>query len=228
MLKTPLPICWNVPITSSSSKSNTSAKLEYLVAPYVHCIRKQYINESEYYKTQTSTGEDGTTTSTKVLDNEKWENNICVLGNNENSKLKETSTFALIDGYSYEPSDRDMYTNKIVGNTATTNIVTSLPYDLATLGETSTATETETETEVDGETITKVTIDINTSFTPTLSEFTYPNNVNTFLAVTNEDKTVTPDMETMLSYESLFTLVCEPGSSNYIPASSDSDILNLT
>jgi hypothetical protein len=225
MLKTPLPICWNIPITSQQAyKSNTSAKLEYLVAPYVHCIRKQYINENDYYKTQTSTGEDGTTRSTKVIDNEKWENNICVLGNNENSKLKETSTFALIDGYSYDPSDREMYASKIVNNTATTKIVTSLPYDLATLGETSTATETETE--VDGKK--NVTININTKFTPDLSKFTYPNNVTTFLAVTNEDKTVTPDMETMLSYESLFTLVCEPGSSNYIPASSDSDILNLT
>lgn len=228
MLKAPLPICWNVPLTSSSSKSNTSAKLEYLVAPYVHCIRKQYINEQDYYKTQTSTGEDGTSTSTKVLDNEKWENNICVLGNNENSKLKQTSTFALIDGYSYDPSDREMYNNKIVGNTATTKIATSLPYDLASLGETSTATETETSTEVGEEIITKVSININSNFTPDLTKFTYPNNVTTFLAVTNEDETVTPDMETMLSYESLFSLVCEPGSSNYIPASSDSDILNLT
>ena len=99
-LKNPLPICWTLPNSEKLSDFTTSVKLDFITYPYFFCIKKDYTKEFDQ-----ETKEDDYTSS------------FVVLGNNTYEESQQSSHIPLIDGYSFEPYDNEMYNSFILGNT---------------------------------------------------------------------------------------------------------------
>lgn len=123
LLKNPIPICWNTPNNDVLMSSTSSAKLEYLVTPWIFCIKKHYLSGEAEPKASSSNDPSGDgTPATPSIDEESYNKNITVLGNNKYDDLSATSSFNIIDGYSFDPQNRQMYKKYIQGNMNTTKI----------------------------------------------------------------------------------------------------------
>lgn len=129
LLKEPIPICWNTPNTNSDVvlASTSSATLEFLVNPYIFCIKKHYLSGEDQEKTVEPDSPDveiiqDNDVITKTIDYDAYNKNITVLGNNTYDDLSTQSSFSIIDGLSFDPQNRQMYKKYIQGNTNTIKI----------------------------------------------------------------------------------------------------------
>lgn len=124
LLKEPIPICWNTPNSDAELTSTSSATLEFLVSPYIFCIKKHYLSGEDQEKTVEQDGEitQGGNVITETIDYDAYNKNITVLGNNTYDDLSTPSSFSIIDGLSFDPQNRQMYEKYIQGNTNTTKV----------------------------------------------------------------------------------------------------------
>lgn len=117
-VKNPLPICWNLPNTSRVKDTITS-NLHYIIKPYIQCVKK------EIPKYGSSLNEE---------DQDKFNEDICVLGNNDYDTSVTPSNIPIIDGFSYSPHITSMYEDKILKSTNETKTISNLPLDFIITG----------------------------------------------------------------------------------------------
>lgn len=117
LLKRPMPICWSYPTTGESGTS--FAKLDFLVKPFVHCIKKSY-----------TSGKVGQIERDYSMSSSYYDTDIIVLGNNDYESGTKPSSIPVIDGLSYAITNDDFYTKKVVNATTTTKILASTNLDV--------------------------------------------------------------------------------------------------
>lgn len=102
LLKQPVAICWNVPQNLQTDERTTFTNLDFLISPYLFCIKKEYTS-GDY--------------SSENLENvDKFKFDTCVSGNNTISSSQQPSRISIIDGFSFNINDQQCYENKIVNN----------------------------------------------------------------------------------------------------------------
>lgn len=102
LLKQPVAICWNVPQNLQTIERTTFTNLDFLISPYLFCIKKEY-TYGDY--------------SSENLENvDKFKFDTCVSGNNTISSSQQASRISIIDGFSFNINDQQCYENKIVNN----------------------------------------------------------------------------------------------------------------
>lgn len=102
LLKQPVAICWNVPQKLQTDERTTFTNLDFLISPYLFCIKKEYTS-CDY--------------SSENLENvDKFKFDTCVSGNNTISSSQQASRISIIDGFSFNINDQQYYENKIVNN----------------------------------------------------------------------------------------------------------------
>lgn len=102
LLKQPVAICWNVPQNLQTDERTTFTNLDFLISPYLFCIKKEYTS-GDY--------------SSENLENvDKFKFDTCVSGNNTISSSQQPSRISIIDGFSFNINDQQSYENKIVNN----------------------------------------------------------------------------------------------------------------
>lgn len=126
LLKKPMPICWSYPTSGESGTSH--AKLDFIINPFIHCIKKSYTK-----------GTVGEIERDYTINSPQYNTDIIVLGNNDYESGIRPSTIPVIDGFSYPITNDDFYTKKVVNSTTSTIILSSTNIDV---------NDTETEDEI--------------------------------------------------------------------------------
>ena len=138
LLKNPTPICWSYP--STDEESYTFAKLDFIINPFIQCIKKQYTSaysltdgektERLYELTIDGVlGEDGLPTQPTSTFPDYYITDVIVLGNNDYDSATMPSNISLIDGLSFSINNENLYKTKILGNTNTTKILSLSPVE---------------------------------------------------------------------------------------------------
>lgn len=120
LLKQPMPICWSR--STNSSDGSSYAKLDFVVHPFVHCIKKLYTSGSV---TSTTGQEQRDYTS----DSQYYNTDINVLGNNSFASGQQQSNIPIIDGFSYSIIQEELYNEKVVNSSQTVKILSSTPIE---------------------------------------------------------------------------------------------------
>ena len=102
MLKQPVAICWNVPQSLQNEQRTTFANLDFLISPYLFCIKKEYTS--------------GDYSSENIANEDNFKFDVCISGNNNIDSSQQKSRISIIDGFSFDINDQQYYEEKIVGN----------------------------------------------------------------------------------------------------------------